>query len=98
MIDWQPTAQQQRDWDEKGYFIARSLVSVEAAAEMRGVIKNVLLSPEPDARTDADPMDPMGDTPEARAARFRKLSAIPKVQSPNPWRYRSAPSFPEKPG
>lgn len=76
MTDWQPTAQQQRDWDEKGYFIARNLVSVEAAAEMRGVIKNVLLSPEPDARTDADPMDPMGDTPEARAARFRKLNGF----------------------
>ena len=72
--DWQPTSEQQRDWNEKGYFIVRDVVSAEAAAEMRGVIKNVILSPEPDARADADPMDPMGDTPGARAARFRKLN------------------------
>ena len=71
---WKPTSQQQRDWDEKGYFIMPNVVSSEAAAEMRGVIKNVILSPEPDARTDIDPMDPMGDTPEAHAARFRKLN------------------------
>lgn len=74
MLDWQPTAQQQRDWDEKGYYVVRNAVSGETATEMRGVIKNVILAPEPDARTDADPMDPMGDTPEARAARFRKLN------------------------
>ena len=43
---------------------------------MRGVIKDSLLRPEPDIRTDADPMDPMGDTPQARAARFRKLSGF----------------------
>ena len=72
--DWQPTSEQQCDWNEKGYFIVRDVVSAEAAAEMRGVIKNVILSPEPDARADADPMDPMGDTPGARAARFRKLN------------------------
>ena len=48
---WKPTSQQQRDWDEKGYFIMPNVVSSEAAAEMRGVIKNVILSPEPDART-----------------------------------------------
>ena len=41
---------------------------------MRGVIKNILYTPEPEnVRTDADPMDPMGDTPEARTQRFRKF-------------------------
>ena len=74
MKGWLPTQEQQRAWEEEGYYILRGVVSSEEAAEMRGVIKNVILSPEPDARTDIDPMDPMGDTPAARASRFRKLN------------------------
>ena len=75
MQDWQPSKEQARDWVEKGYFTLRGVVSADQAAEMRGVIKNILLTPEPeDVRTDADPMDPMGDTPEARAQRFRKFN------------------------
>ena len=72
--EWEPTPEQKRQWDENGYFVLRGVVSADAAAEMRGVIKNIILTPEPEARTDADPMDPMGDTPAARAARFRKLN------------------------
>ena len=45
----------------------------ELAFDLRGVIKNELLKPEPDGRPDPDPMDPMGDTPAARALRFHKL-------------------------
>jgi hypothetical protein len=73
MIDWQPSTAQQRAWGEQGFFIVRTLVTPDEAAEMRGVIKNVILTPEPATRADADPMDPMGNTPAARAARFRKL-------------------------
>ncbi|MFP6645209.1 MAG: phytanoyl-CoA dioxygenase family protein [Candidatus Latescibacterota bacterium] len=71
---WQPNPQQLLEWEDKGYFVLRSVVNPEEAAEMRGVIKNIILTPEPEQRVEADPMDPMGDTPEARAARFRKLN------------------------
>ena len=75
MESWQPTEEQAQAWKEKGYFVLRRVVTPDEAAEMRGVIKNILLTPEPDnVRTDADPMDPMGDTPEARAQRFRKFN------------------------
>lgn len=71
---WQPSQQQLDDWKGKGYFILRDVVPRDTAIELRGVIKDTILQPEPDAKADADPMDPMGNTPEARAARFRKLS------------------------
>jgi hypothetical protein len=71
---WTPEPEQMRQYETKGYFILRNAVPRDAAIEVRGVIKNMILTPEPDVRTDDDPMDPMGDTPEARAARYRKLS------------------------
>lgn len=74
MPTWMPTAEQAHQYENEGYFILRNAVARETAIEVRGVIKNMILTPEPDVRTDADPMDPMGDAPEARAARFRKLS------------------------
>ena len=75
MKSWQPTQDQVRSWEEKGYFIVPGVATPDQAAEMRGVIKNVLYTPEPESvNTDADPMDPMGDTPEARAQRFRKFN------------------------
>ena len=70
---WQPTKEQQQQWDEDGFFILRQVVPQEAAFDMRGAIKNELLKPEPEGRPDIDPMDPMGDSPAARALRFRKL-------------------------
>jgi phytanoyl-CoA hydroxylase len=74
VTDWRPTPEQAQQYATEGYFILRSVHSHDAAVELRGVIKNILLTPEPDVRADADPMDPMSDRPEARAARFRKLS------------------------
>jgi len=74
MTDWQPTLEQTQQYETEGYFILRNVLSHDAAVELRGVIKNILLTPEPDVRADADPMDPMADSPEARASRFRKLS------------------------
>jgi len=74
MPGWQPTADQQRQYANEGYFIERQVIPREAAIEVRGVIKNIILTPEPEVRADSDPMDPMGDSPAARAARFRKLS------------------------
>ena len=73
IVHWEPTDEQEQQWKEEGYFILRKRVPQDVAFDMRGVIKNELLKPEPDGRPDADPMDPMGDTPEAKAMRFRKL-------------------------
>lgn len=74
MNRWEPTQEQLTDWETKGYFVIRNLIPRDTAIELRGVIKDIILKPEPDSKTNADPMDPMGNTVEARAARFRKLS------------------------
>jgi len=71
--DWTPSEEQKQQWEEQGYFVLRNVVPRDLAIDMRGVIKNELLKPEPEGRPDVDPMDPMGDTPEAKALRFRKL-------------------------
>jgi len=71
--DWTPSEEQKQQWEELGYFVLRNVVPRDLAIDMRGVIKNELLKPEPEGRPDVDPMDPMGDTPEAKALRFRKL-------------------------
>ncbi len=74
MKSWQPTSDQLEKYERDGYFIVRKVIPQETAIELRGVIKNTLMQPELDTKADADPMDPMGDSPEARVARFRKLS------------------------
>lgn len=84
MKHWQPTVEQKQQWNEQGYFILRNVVPQDVAFEMRGVIKNELLKPEPTGRPDADPMDPMGDSVAAKAARFRKLGNF-CAQSPLIW-------------
>ncbi|MDE0079941.1 MAG: phytanoyl-CoA dioxygenase family protein [Caldilineaceae bacterium] len=74
MNSWEPTPEQWADWETRGYFVIRNAIPRDSAIEMRGVIKDLLLRPEPEVKVDDDPMDPMGDTPQARSARFRKLS------------------------
>jgi hypothetical protein len=81
---WTPTDEQQDQWQTRGYFVLKRVVARETAFDLRGVIKNELLKPEPDGRPDVDPMDPMGDSPESRAARFRKLGNF-CVLSPLIW-------------
>ena len=81
---WEPTDEQKKQWDEKGFYIERNVVSKETAFDMRGVIKNELLKPEPSGRPDKDPGDPMGNTPEAQAMRFRKLGNF-CVEAPLIW-------------
>jgi ectoine hydroxylase-related dioxygenase (phytanoyl-CoA dioxygenase family) len=72
-------AVQQAGWDNDGFFIVRGLLPRDTVMELRGVVKNVLLTPEIGAEVggDADPMDPMaGDSPTDRAARLRKLGRL----------------------
>lgn len=73
MSQWHPTPKQVEQFKENGYLIQRNVIPRDVAIELRGVIKNTILMPEPDAGADDDPMDPMGNSPAARAARFRKL-------------------------
>ena len=88
-MGWQPTAEQKRHYEERGYFTAPNVIPKQTAAEMLGVIKNAIMTPETgDMGADADPMDPMNDdTPEARAVRFRKLS---KFNQRNPLLWHNA--------
>jgi hypothetical protein len=84
MIDWTPTDQQRESWENEGYFVQKQVISGEIATELRGVIKNQIQLPEPDGRPDLDPMDPMGDSPAERAARFRKLGNY-CITAPHIW-------------
>ena len=88
-MGWKPTAQQAQQYEERGYFTVPNVISSQTAAEMLGVIKNAILTPDTeDIGTDADPMDPMlDDTPEARAVRFRKLN---KFNQRNPLIWHNA--------
>ena len=47
MARWQPTAEQKLQYETAGYFILRNLISADLAAELRGVIRNVIMLPEP---------------------------------------------------
>ena len=53
-------------------------------SELRGVIRNVIMLPEPGKYVDNDPMDPMEDSSQGRIARYRKLANF-CVQSPLIW-------------
>lgn len=85
-MTWKPTSEQLEHWNDRGFFIAKDIVSRQIATEMLGVIKNAILMPEvEDIGANPDPMDPMNDdTPQARAVRFRKLSLFCR-RSPLIW-------------
>ncbi|MDE0484159.1 MAG: phytanoyl-CoA dioxygenase family protein [Candidatus Poribacteria bacterium] len=84
MERWKPTTRQKTQYETEGYFILRNIISRDLAAELRGVIRNVIMLPEPGKFIDLDPMDPMNDTPQGRIARYRKLANF-CVQSPLIW-------------
>ncbi len=75
------TSEDREHYETHGYVKVRNVISHDAAVEVRGVIRDCILKPEPDAPADQDPMDPMGDSPAARAARYRKLPNF-CIQSP----------------
>lgn len=84
MDQWEPSIKQKSQYYNQGYFIIRNVLSRELTAELRGVIRNVIMLPEPGKFVDLDPMNPMDDTPEGRIARYRKLGNF-CVQSPLIW-------------
>ena len=84
MQNWQPTPEQKTQYENEGYFIQHSVISKDLAAQLRGVIRNVLMLPNAGEFADYDPMDPMEDSLEGRIARFRKLANF-CIQSPLIW-------------
>ena len=84
MHDWKPTPAQKTQYETEGYFTLRNVIPLDITAELRGVIRNVLMLPNPGEFVDFDPMDPMEDSPQGRIARFRKLNNF-CVQSPLIW-------------
>ena len=84
MERWKLTTRQKTQYETEGYFILRNIISRDLAAELRGVIRNVIMLPEPGKFIDLDPMDPMNDTPQGRIARYRKLANF-CIQSPLIW-------------
>jgi ectoine hydroxylase-related dioxygenase (phytanoyl-CoA dioxygenase family) len=78
--------QQLAQYHEDGYFIARDVLDRDHAMEIRGIIKDHVQRPDSETSKDTyDPMDPMADdTPDARAARFRKLNNL-GTMSPVLW-------------
>ncbi len=84
MTQWQPTPAQKTQYENEGYFIQRNVISEDVAAQLRGVIRNVLMLPNPGEFANYDPMDPMDDSPQGRVARYRKLGNF-CIQSPLIW-------------
>ena len=79
------TEHQLAQFEAQGYFIVRQVISRDDAMQVKGTIRNHILMPDADTGGDQhDPMDPMGNSPAARAARFRKLGNY-CVQSPVIW-------------
>lgn len=84
MQRWEPTTEQKEQYEKDGYFILHKVLSKDISAELRGVIRNVILLPEPGKFVDIDPMDPMVKSQQGRIARYRKLANF-CVQSPLIW-------------
>lgn len=84
MHEWKSSPAQKTQYENEGYFILRDIISEDLAAELRGVIRNHIMLPDPGQVADMDPMDPMDDSPQGRIARYRKLSNF-CVQSPLIW-------------
>ena len=84
MKQWKPTPAEKTQYETEGYFIERNVISEDLAAELRGVIRNVLMLPNAGEFADYDPMDPMEDSPQGRIARFRKLANF-CIESPLIW-------------
>ena len=79
MRRWQPSPVQKTQYETEGYFILPNLISKDVAAQLRGVIRNHIMLPDPGDFVDIDPMDPMEDSPQGRIARYRKEVLLSKT-------------------
>ena len=76
MTRWQPTPAQKAQYETEGYFILRNIISQDLAAELRGVIRNHIMQPDPGQSADIDPMDPMENSPQGRIARLSETQQL----------------------
>ena len=83
------TPEDLRRWREDGFFVLRSVVDRETVAELRGVVKNILLTPDPEAAgalVDHEPEQPAETRSfEGRMARYRKHNAPGTTFFPLMW-------------
>ena len=83
------TAEHLRQWHEDGFFILRDVVDRDTVAELRGVVKNILLTPDPEAAgalVDREPKQPVDQrSPAGRMARYRKHNAPGTTFFPLMW-------------
>ena len=83
------TPEDLRRWREDGFFVLRNVVDSETVAELRGVVKNILLTPDPEAAgalVDHEPEQPAETRSfEGRMARYRKHNAPGTTFFPLMW-------------
>ena len=83
------TEEHLRQWHDDGFFILRNVVDRETVAELRGVVKNILLTPDPEAAgalTDFEPNQPAETRSFAgRMARYRKHNSPGTTFFPLMW-------------
>jgi hypothetical protein len=83
------TEENLRQWHDAGFFILRDVVDCETVAELRGVVKNILLTPDPAAAgalTDSEPNQPAETRSFAgRMARYRKHNSPGTTFFPLMW-------------
>ena len=71
MQDWKPTSEQKTQYEAEGYFILRNIISKALAAELRGVIRNHIMLPDPGQFAD---MESDGSDGRFTARTYRTLS------------------------
>lgn len=74
--------EQHRGWKEDGYFIVRHAITTDEAIEIRGVLRNTLLTPN--VAYKSDEIDPNGNR-DATYSQVRKLNKI-CLSSPLIWK------------
>jgi hypothetical protein len=76
-------------WRRDGFFVLRGVVDGETVAELRGVLKNMMLTPDPSAagaRVDPEPQQPPETaSSQGRMARFRKFNGVAQTFFPLMW-------------
>lgn len=71
---------QLQQWHDRGYFIVRNVIDRDEAMEIRGVLRNRILTP--DVQTRRDEMDPARRFAEQRPCRPLMIARSPLASQP----------------
>eukprot|EP01050_Picozoa_sp_SAG11_P027445 SAG11_NODE_6954_length_1220_cov_0.942908_1_plen_150_part_00 len=74
------TSEHLRCWHEDGFFIQRGVIDRETVAELRGVVKNILLTPNPEAAGAV--VDPEREQPVETKSFAGRMARCRKHNSP----------------